>query len=169
MENDLCSFLMFFCIPLSCTALRQMPKKPGFHPPWQHSSPEGNTSKPSVLPLTEKSPCPLTHSPSTDEQLHHMRVSLQDEMEKPAAKATAATADFSHWFKKKKKEVKGKEGEKTNSLDSLICITEGLNQHYHRYSAYIDYWSGSGYLSLNTGVRQDISVFTASEFSDLIT
>lgn len=72
-------------------------------------------------------------------------------------------------LKKKKKEVKGKEGEKTNSLDSLICITEGLNQHYHRYSAYIDYWSGSGYLSLNTGVRQDISVFTASEFSDLIT
>lgn len=119
MENDLCSFLMFFCIPLSCTALRQMPKKPGFHPPWQHSSPEGNTSKLSALPLTEKPPCPLTHSPSTDEQLHHMRISLQDEMEKPAAKATAATADFSHWFKKKGSEGEGRREDKLFRLPYL--------------------------------------------------
>lgn len=98
-----------------------MPKKPGFHPPQQHSSPEGKTSKLSVLPFTEKSPCPLTHSPSTDEQLHHMHVSLQDEMEKPAAKATAATADFSHWFKKKKKK-KGSEG-KGRGEDKLFRLS----------------------------------------------
>ena len=75
-----------------------MPKKPGFHPPWQHSTPQGNTSKLSVPHAHHHllRNCPVlspTH-PSTDEQLYHVHVSLQYEIEKAAAKATAATADL---------------------------------------------------------------------------
>lgn len=93
----LCSFLLFFCLPLSCFAFSQMPKISGFHAPWQDSTPQGKISKLSVLHTHHHllRNCPVlspTH-PSTDKQ-PSPHVSLQHEMEKPAVKATDATVDL---------------------------------------------------------------------------
>lgn len=94
----LCSFLLFLHVALSCSALSQIPQKLDFHPPWHHSTPQGKhikaVSRTCTSPFTKRSPCPLTHPASPQQQLHHMHVSFQYEMEKPAAKATAVTADL---------------------------------------------------------------------------
>lgn len=96
----LCSFLLFFCIPLSCFAFSQMPKISGFHPPWQHSTPQGNTSELSVLHTHHHllRNCPVlspTH-PSTDKQPHHMCQSSVGNG-KACSQSNSCHSRFSHW------------------------------------------------------------------------
>lgn len=83
----------FYTPELYCS--HQIPKKPGFHSPEQNSSQrETHQSCQSHHLLKKNHPVLSPTHPSTDEQLHHMHVSLQDKMEKPAAEAAAATADL---------------------------------------------------------------------------
>lgn len=78
--------------------------------------PQGNTSKLSAPHthhhLLRNHPVFSPTHPSTDEQLHHKHVSLHYDMEKPAATATAATADLAIG-------TKGSEGKKKRTSDTL--------------------------------------------------
>lgn len=94
MENACVVFLCSFLYPWA-VLLTPNPKETRLSFSGAELFPERNTSELSVPPFAEKNHPVLspTH-PSTDEQLHHMHVSLQDKMEKPAAEAAAATADL---------------------------------------------------------------------------